>query len=147
MILLIEELSDIWSLTVVFGFGSVERNIITFLYLSMSDRAQIRATRFAFAVEVTACYEDLAEFQGNSAWLSPDVFFWDESVFALRWHVESRTILAVQDGCQVCEYNLDLPSGSRFEQLWLKLEPSTKIQLPTWIVELMQSLILQSVTR
>lgn len=55
------EQSDIWNLTVVFGLGSVERNIITFLYLSVSDRAQLRATCFAFAVEITDCYEDLAE--------------------------------------------------------------------------------------
>lgn len=55
------EQSDIWNLTVVFGLGSVERNIITFLYLSVSDRAQLRVTCFAFAVEITDCYEDLAE--------------------------------------------------------------------------------------
>ena len=46
------EQSDIWNLTVVFGLGSVERNIITFLYLSVSDRAQLRVTCFAFAVEI-----------------------------------------------------------------------------------------------
>ena len=55
------ESSNIWHLTVVFSLGSVRNNLIAFLYLTQADRGQLRSTCFAFAVEITDCYQDLAE--------------------------------------------------------------------------------------
>ena len=55
------EESNIWHSTIVFSLGSVHSNLITFLYLHPRDRGTLRATCFAFAVEITDCYEDLAE--------------------------------------------------------------------------------------
>ena len=55
------EASDIWQRTVVFSLGSVRSNLITFLFLDRSDRGRLRVTCFAFAVEISDCYRDLAE--------------------------------------------------------------------------------------
>jgi len=55
------EESNIWQSTIVFSLGSVHSNLITFLYLHPQDRGTLRATCFAFAVEITDCYDDLAE--------------------------------------------------------------------------------------
>ena len=54
------EESEIWRRTVVFSLGTVRSNLITFLFLDQSDRGQLRLTCFAFAVEVTDCYRDVA---------------------------------------------------------------------------------------
>ena len=55
------ENSNIWQLTIVFSLGNIRSNLITFCYLDIIDRAHLRTTCFAFAVEVTDCYTDLAE--------------------------------------------------------------------------------------
>ena len=55
------ENSNIWQLTIVFSLGSVRSNLIAFCYLDIIDRANLRTACFAFAVEVTDCYTDLAE--------------------------------------------------------------------------------------
>ena len=59
------ESSNIWQLTVVFSLGSLQSNLITFCYLDICDRANLRTTCFAFAVEVTDCYTELAELRYN----------------------------------------------------------------------------------
>jgi hypothetical protein len=55
------ENSNIWQLTIVFSLGSIRSNLITFCYLDIIDRGNLRTACFAFAVEVTDCYTDLAE--------------------------------------------------------------------------------------
>ena len=55
------EESNIWNLTIVFSLGSVQRNLITFLYLDQRDRGALRVTCFAFAIEITDCYDEVAE--------------------------------------------------------------------------------------
>ena len=55
------ENSNIWQLTIVFSLGSGRSNLIAFCYLDITDRGNLRTACFAFAVEVTDCYTDLAE--------------------------------------------------------------------------------------
>ena len=54
------EESAIWQRTVVFSLGRLRSNLSVFLFLDQSDRGQLRLTCFAFAVEVTDCYRDVA---------------------------------------------------------------------------------------
>ena len=55
------EESNIWNLTIDFSLGSLQRSLITFLYLEQRDRGVLRVTCFAFAVEITDCYDEVAE--------------------------------------------------------------------------------------
>lgn len=54
------EESEIWQRTVVFSLGRLRSNLTVFLFLDQSDRGQLRLTCFAFAVEITDCYRDVA---------------------------------------------------------------------------------------
>ena len=55
------EESNIWNLTIVFSLGSLQRSLITFLSLEQRDTEVLRVTCFAFAVEITDWYDEVAE--------------------------------------------------------------------------------------